>query len=50
MNNETFETIQELRNYGVKWGDVYKKYNLNFKSVKAMVRSYTMEEARRRTT
>jgi len=49
MNKETFETIKELKSDGKKWSEIYENFNLNFKSIQAMKKSYVREEAFRRT-
>ena len=48
MDNETYQTIKELKESNQKWGQIYQRYALKFKSVNAMKKSYIREWARRK--
>jgi len=48
MDNETYQTIKELREAGKKWGQIYERYALKFKSVGALKKNYIKEWGRRR--
>jgi len=49
MIKETFETIKQLRSDGKKWSEIYESFNLNFKSIQAMKKSYDREQVMRRS-
>jgi len=50
LNDEIYDTIQELREHGKKWMEIFKYFDLKFPSVTTMKDSFVREQARRRTT
>ncbi len=53
MNKQTFDTLQELRNDGKKWDEIFNKYenfDILFPSISVMKKAFTREQSRRRTS
>lgn len=50
MDEQLYNEIKEMVEKGIKWRDIFKEYNLKFKSISQLKLKFGRELARRRTS
>lgn len=48
MNKTIYDSIQQMHEDGMKWGEIYKKYSHYYRNIHVMKKSFVREQATQR--